>query len=52
MSITHCFGLTERYLKPSTEMMPAKKPTIMEPKGVSIISPAVPAATPPARAAF
>lgn len=44
--------LTERNLKPRTEMMPAKKPTIMEPKGVSIISPAVPTATPPARAAF
>lgn len=39
-------------MKPRTEMMPAKKPTIMEPKGVSIISPAVPTATPPARAAF
>lgn len=39
-------------MKPRTEMMPAEKPTIMEPKGVSIISPAVPTATPPARAAF
>lgn len=44
--------LTERNLKPRTEMIPAMKPTIMEPKGVSIISPAVPTATPPASAAF
>lgn len=43
---------TERNLKPRTEIMPARKPTIMEPTGVSIISPAVPTATPPARAAF
>lgn len=44
--------LTDRYLNPSTLMIPAKNPTIMEPNGVSIISPAVPTATPPARAAF
>lgn len=44
--------LTERYLYPSTEIVPARNPTIMEPNGVSIISPAVPTATPPAKAAF
>lgn len=44
--------LTVRYLYPSTEMVPDRNPTIMEPNGVSIISPAVPTATPPASAAF
>lgn len=44
--------LTEMYLYPSTEIAPARNPTIMEPNGVSIISPAVPTATPPANAAF
>lgn len=47
-----CALLTVRYLYPSTEIVPARNPTIIEPKGVSIISPAVPTATPPASAAF
>lgn len=44
--------LTVRNLKPRVEMRPARKPAVMAPKGVSIISPAVPTTTPPARAAF
>lgn len=47
-----CVLLTVRYLYPRTEMVPARNPTIIEPNAVSIISPAVPTATPPASAAF
>lgn len=47
-----CVLLTVRYLYPKTEIVPARNPTIIEPHAVSIISPAVPTATPPASAAF
>lgn len=43
---------TVKNLYPNVETVPARKPAARAPKGVSIISPAVPTTTPPASAAF